>query len=151
MWLISTMHFQLRKLQMCMHCIRPWFLRIPISFPVQLVSRMLSTSLSNRLLLALEVAIEYWLALAFSMESKSASGASSTGPQEEHVQLVLQAEMEDQHAEVWQFINDRCGPVEYVRRCGTAASFSCAGVASQQCGGLARVSLQCSSLHVCAL
>ena len=104
------MHFQLRKLQMCMQCIRPWFLRIFISFPVQLVSRMLSPTLSNRLLLALEVAIEYWLALAFSMESKSASGDGSSGPQEAHVQQVLQAEMEDQHAEVWQFINDRYVP-----------------------------------------
>lgn len=108
MWLVSTMHFQLRKLAMCMLCIRPWFLRLIISFPVQLVSRMLSTTLSNRLLLALEVAIEYWLALAFTLESKGVSGENIDGPQEAHVQQVLRAEMEDQRAAVWQFINDRC-------------------------------------------
>lgn len=107
MFLVSTMHFRLRKLHMCMLCIWPWFLRALVSWPVQLLSRMLSTTLSNRLLLALEVAIEYWLALAFSIESKTLNGESNDGPQEAHVQQVLQAEMEEQRGEVWQFINDR--------------------------------------------
>jgi hypothetical protein len=91
-----------------MRCIRPKFLRSIISFPVRLVSRRLSSTLSKRLLLALEVAIEYWLALAFRIESKSVTDDSKDGSQEAHVQQQLWAEMEDQRNEVWQFIIDRC-------------------------------------------
>jgi hypothetical protein len=112
MWLISTVHFRLRQLQMCMHGIRPWVLRTVVSFPLQLTSQMLSTTLSNRLLLALEVAIEYWLALMTSIEAmtiqEDLEHAEHHEVQQANVQLELRSEMEYQREAVEQFINERC-------------------------------------------
>lgn len=64
--------------------------------------------LSNRLLLALEVAIEYWLALNFSMEAKELRDDNVVGSQEAIIHEALRREMEQQKRCVWQFIIDRC-------------------------------------------
>lgn len=65
--------------------------------------------LSNRLLLALEVAIEYWLALNSSMEAKNVDQDHHVdGSQEALIHEALRREMEQQKGCVWQFIIDRC-------------------------------------------
>jgi hypothetical protein len=59
------------------------------------------------MLLALEVAIEYWLALTFSLEARSMAKYGRTDSHEYSVKQQLQAELELQKDEVWQFIVDR--------------------------------------------
>jgi hypothetical protein len=102
---------------MFMRGIRSRRVRNFVSWPVHIISRLFSSFLSDRLLLALEVAIEYWLALTYSMEAKHVAEDASLGSQEAHVQQALRAEMEAQKSCVWQFITDRCSLYCSFARC----------------------------------
>lgn len=106
-WFLSQANFHLRKIAMCMRVIRSRRIRNLISFPIHLISHVSGYFLSNRLLLALEVAIEYWLGLTFSIEAKKVADDHVDGSQEAHIHEVLRREMEQQKHCVWQFIVDR--------------------------------------------
>lgn len=106
-WFFSQINFHLRKVAMCMRVIRSRRIRNFVSFPIHLISHVFGYFLSSRLLLALEVAIEYWLALTFSMEAKKLSEEEADGSQEALIHNALRREMEQQKQCVWKFIVDR--------------------------------------------
>lgn len=115
-WAMSGMHFRLRRMLMSLRRVRLGPLRPLITAPVRAACRVLSLKLSDHMLLALEVAIELWLALTFSIEARIVAGdaASSAGDADAAVREALKRELEAQKAEVWDFILDRCAP--YGRR-----------------------------------
>lgn len=122
-WAMSGLHFRLRRVLMALRRITCFPLRTLLTVPVRAVCRMLSVKLSDRMLVALEVAIELWLALTFSIEARIVAADASAGEHDRAVRDVLRQELEDQKAEVWDFILDRCGPraphtpAPCVRRC----------------------------------
>eukprot|EP00892_Ulva_mutabilis_P007352 jgi/Ulvmu1/498/UM001_0506.1 len=106
-WAMSWLHFRLRSMLMGLRHVRWLPLRAALMAPVRAACRMLSVKLSDRMLLALEVAIELWLALTFSMEARIVVGDVSAGEHDRAVRDVLRQELERQKAEVWDFILDR--------------------------------------------
>lgn len=105
---MGGLHFRLRRALMSIRLIRFTPLRAMLTFPVRVVCRMLSLKLSDHMLLALEVAIELWLALTFSIEARIVAGDSSGNEHDAAVRDTLRRELEAQKAEVWDFILDRC-------------------------------------------
>jgi hypothetical protein len=91
--------------------IRSRRIRNVLAYPIQLLSNIFGHFLSSRLLLALEVAIEYWLALSFSLEAKKLTEEHADGSREAVIHEALRREMEQQKSSVWQFIIDRCASV----------------------------------------
>jgi hypothetical protein len=91
--------------------IRSRRIRNVLAYPIQLLSNVFGHFLSSRLLLALEVAIEYWLALSFSIEAKKLTEEHADGSREAVIHEALRREMEQQKSSVWQFIIDRCASV----------------------------------------
>ena len=126
-WFLTQANFHLRNIAMCMRVIRSRRIRNFITFPIRVVSNVFGYMLSNRLLLALEVAIEYWLALSFSMEAKNVDRGDMDGSQEAIIHEALRREMEQQKGCVWQFIIDRCASLLCFAHCRGSGHVACAG------------------------
>lgn len=62
---------QLRRLLLAMGRVRPRRLQAALIAPVKALARLFATQVSNRMLCALEVAIEYWLSLTFAADARA--------------------------------------------------------------------------------
>jgi hypothetical protein len=118
-WIVPWVLFQLRRLLINLGHVRPQLLRTVMAAPVHYVSQLLANAISGRMLVALEVAIEYWLSLTFSMDVRSVtevnaglrSAPSTPVPaavDDDSVRAELRQEMEHEKDDVWHFILDRC-------------------------------------------
>lgn len=125
-WIVPWVLFQLRRLLMQLCHVRPHFLRTVMTAPIEYITQLLANAISDRMLVALEVAIEYWLSLTVSMDVRSVTEAdagpgatsSESVPEavaDDNVRAELRQEMEDEKGDVWHFILDRCATAQMGR------------------------------------